>query len=152
MREGPFARTQVGNHHGLHQLQQSLGQPLPRPPGHVVPPEFTRQLIEVATHFVAALFQHQAQGAGIFCSLGNFPRRLADNLHYRSLKLMALQPIKTVLALAPVFHQTSLLQLRQVRRDPALPHGKDFLQFSHRKLFPFHQQQQTQPGRVGDQF
>ena len=40
------------------------------------------------------------------------------------------------------------LELRQVRRNARLPHVQDFLDFGHRQLRLFQQQQQPQTRRV----
>jgi hypothetical protein len=34
-----------------------------------------------------------------------------------------------------IFHQSGLFELRQMRRDAALAHAEDLLQFGHGKLF-----------------
>ena len=62
------------------------------------------------------------------------------------------KPIKAVLALFPVLHQTRAFQLREVGRNAALPHRQDFLKFGDRQFLPFQQQQKPQPARIGDQF
>jgi hypothetical protein len=62
------------------------------------------------------------------------------------------EPVEAALAGAAVFHQASVLQLRQVRGDGALAHGQNFLQFGDGKLLAAQQQQDAEPVGFGDDF
>ena len=64
-------------------------------------------------------------------------------------QLPVFQPVEAVLALLAVFHQTRLLQLREMRGDAALAHGENLLQFRHGQFFAFEQQQEPQPAGIG---
>ena len=50
--KGRFFRSQIRDHHGRHQRQQSLSQAFPGAPWNIMPAEFARQLVEIRPHLV----------------------------------------------------------------------------------------------------
>ena len=74
LRKRPFARAQIRDHHRRHQLQQSLGQTFPAAPRHVIAPELPGELVEIAAHLVAPLFQYQLKGPGVVSRFRNLGR------------------------------------------------------------------------------
>ncbi len=147
LRKRAFARAQIADHHRRHQLQQGFGETFPRPARNIVPAELSRQFVEVAAHLVAPLFEHQLQRFDISGRFGNLAAGGMEKIQQIH-KLPVFQPVEAVLALLAVFHQARLLQLRQVRRNAALPRRQDFLKLRHGKLLAFQQEQQTQAVRI----
>ena len=147
--DGAFARAQVGDHHGRHELEERFGDALPGAAGHVLASEFAGQLVEVAAHLVLALAQGQAQRLrGPPAASGTSPAAWRSRFHQLGGRRQA---VEGVLAGAPVVHQAGLLQLRQVGGNVALALRQDLLQLRHGQLFLLQQQQQPQPAGVGRQ-
>ncbi len=61
------------------------------------------------------------------------------------------QPIVNIFSRAAIFHHARALELREMTRDARLAHAENFLQLRHRKLLFLEEQEQAEPGRVGEQ-
>jgi len=147
LRERALARPEIGNHHRRHQLQQRFRQTFPAAAGDIVAPELAGQLVEIAPHFVSSLFEHELERPGIIPRFRDFRRSRVQKVY----KLPVANPIKTILALLPILHQTRAFELGKVRGNAALPHREDFLKFGYGQLFALQQQQQAQAAGIGNQ-
>ena len=118
--------------------------------------ELPGEFVEVGAHLILAAAQGQLQGFRIVLGLWNFRRRLAQYVEQFGEPLrfgiaIGREVIKDALTVAPVLHQTGPLQLREMRRDAALPHAQDLLEFGDRQFLALHQQEDPQPARIGQE-
>ena len=97
---------------------------------------------------VLALAHDQPERFGVLLDLGDFARRLPQQLHQLRGRV---QTVETVLSRTPVVHEAGLFQLRQMGRDVALSFGKNVLQFRDGELLLFEEKQQPQPVGIGGQ-
>jgi hypothetical protein len=110
LREGAFAGTQIGNHHGRQQHEQTLRKRLPGASWYILPPEAPRKFIEIGAGLVQAIAQNQLERLRVALSLGDFLRRFLK--HFKQLRMnIGLQAVENVLAGAAVFNEAGLLQL-----------------------------------------
>ena len=148
LRDGAFARSQVGDDQRRHQAEQRFGDPLPGAARHVLAAKLARQLIEVTAHLILPFAEREAQGGAVLGSFGNLGRGLAQDGHQSG---GSVQLVERVLAGASVGQQAGLFQLRQMRRNLTLRLAHDCLQLGHGKFFLLEQQEQAQPARIGGQ-
>ena len=133
LRERSLARAEVRDYQRRHKFQERFRDAFPRSPGHVLPAELARQLVEVAAHVVLPLAQRERKGSLVLFGLGNLAGRLAQKIHQRGRRG---QSVEGVLACAAVARQARRLQLRQMRGNLALPLAENLLQLGHGEFFP----------------
>ena len=98
------------------------------------------------TNFVAAFFEDEFQGFGVFGSFGDFRGGGFEDGE----EFAGLQAVEAVLALAAVFDKAGLAELREVGRDAALAHGEEFLKLGDGELFAVEQEENADAGGVGE--
>ena len=147
LRKRSFARTEIGDRHGRHELKQGLGERLPGATGNVIPSELAGQFIEIAAYFVASLLKRELQSFRIVRDFRNLLSSRAQDRQQSAI----LQAIKAVLAQPSIFHESRLAQLGQVRRDAALTHRENLLKLGNRQFFAFQQQQDADSRGIGKQ-
>ena len=140
-----FPRSQIRDHLRRHQQQQGLRQRLPRPARQITAAELPRQLVKINPRGIRTLPQHQLQRRPVRRSFRDFRGAFPQQRTQR--RTHPVQPIDGVLPRSPRLHQTRVLQQPQLRRNPALFHRQDLLQFGHRQFRLVQQEQQPQPGR-----
>jgi hypothetical protein len=148
LRDGAFARAEVGDHHGRHELEQRFGDAFPGTAGDVLAAEFSGQLIEVAPHFVLPHAERVAQGGAIVFGIGDLAGGLVQQIHHARRRFQA---VEGVLAGAAIVHQTGLFELRQAGGDLALAFAQYLLKLRHGELFLFQKQQNAEAVRIGRQ-
>ena len=132
-------------------------RPLPGPARHVVAARTCPPAHRSRRASCPAAARSASRRASESCSASGISRRrLPENVQQllETLRLASrarLQPVQDALAVAPVLHQPGLLQLRQMRRNAALAHAEDLLQFGHGKLFALYQQQDPEAAGIGQQ-
>ena len=118
-------------------------------------PELAGQFVEVGAHLVLPAAQRQPQSFRVLLGFGNLGRGLPQHASICENPFDSaprwLQPVQDALSVAPVLHQSGLLQLRQVRGNAALAHAQDLLQLGHGKLLALHQQQDAEAAGIGQQ-
>ena len=154
LREGAFARAQIGDHHRRHQLEQRFGHAFPGAARNVLAAELAGQFVEVGAHLVLPR-RSARRRASESCSASGISAAACRSTPSICEKPLDRAPCfsryKNVLAVAAVVHQAGLLQLRQVGGNAALAHGQNLLQLGHGKLLALQQQQDAEAAGIGQQ-
>ena len=147
--EGSLARTEVGDDVVVEDLEKTLREGFPGTAGHIVAPEFAGQFVKVGARSVLPFAQNMAEGSEVLLALGELCARLACDLEE-----IVGHPggVDIVLPGALVDDEPFLLKLSELRRYPGLAHAEDFLQFRHAEILLREQEEQPEPGAVGEQF
>ena len=155
LRKRPFSGAEISHRQRREQTDQGVSERLPRTARHITSAEFSGEFIEIFARLVAAFAERELQGRAVARRLWHLASEHTRQLvHLRACGIPLLllrQPVINIFPGAAIFDHACVLQLRQMARDARLPHAENFLQLRHRKLLFFEEQEQAEPGRVGEQ-
>ena len=130
--ESTFARPEIRNDLEVEDLEQALGECLPRTARDVMTAELPGQLVEVGPGAVLALVQEVGEGRFVLRAGGDFVGGLSGDRQEFSGSSTG---IDVVLAGPEVVGKSPFLELGELGRDPGLAHPENFLQFRHAEGF-----------------